>query len=67
MTHLESVKTMKKKHPKQVGMSCKNTRFIKKGLTWEEIERVEKATNADKSRWEYLLAKPLNKWTPQKS
>jgi len=49
-------------HPKQVGMSCKNSRFIKKGLTWEEVERVEKASKSDKERWNILLAKPLNKW-----
>jgi hypothetical protein len=42
-------------------MSCKNTRFIKKGLTWEEVQRVEKTTKADKERWEQLFK--LNKWT----
>ena len=48
------------KHPKQIGMSCKNTRFIKRGLTWDEAQRVEKATKADKERWQYLFS--LNKW-----
>lgn len=43
-------------------MSCKNTRFIKRGLTWEEVQRVEKATLADKLRWEHLFS--LNKWEP---
>jgi hypothetical protein len=44
------------------GMSCKNTRFIKRGLTWDEVQRVEKATKADRERWLALMAKPLNKW-----
>lgn len=47
------------KHPKQVGMSCKNTRFIKKGLTPYEKSVVEKTTLADKLRWEHLFS--LNK------
>jgi hypothetical protein len=48
------------KHPKQVGMSCKNKRFIKKGLTWEEYDKVEKAAKADRERWQHLFS--LNKW-----
>jgi hypothetical protein len=44
-------------------MSCKNTRFVKRGLTREEAQRVEKTTKADQYRWNELLAKPLNKWT----
>jgi hypothetical protein len=43
-------------------MSCKNTKFIKRGLTWEEVQRVEKANKADIERWQKLFAKPLNKW-----
>ena len=63
----ESVRLAKKnsnsvKHPNRVGMSCKNTRFIKRGLTWEEVQRVEKSTQADKLRWEHLFS--LNKWKP---
>jgi hypothetical protein len=54
------------KHPRQVGMSCKNTKFIKRGLTWEEVQRVEKVTKADRDRWNELLAKPWNKWKPSK-
>lgn len=54
------------KHPKQVGMSCKNTRFVKKGLTWEEVQRVEKTTKADRDRWNELMSKPWNKWKPVK-
>ena len=45
------------KHPKQVGMSCKNTRFVKRGLTWDEMFKVEKSSQADKQRWENLLAR----------
>lgn len=52
------------KHPKQVGMSCKNTKFIKKSLTFEEALRVQKASKADRDRWNELLAKPWNKWKP---
>lgn len=51
-------------HPKQVGMSCKNSRFVKKGLTWEEVQKVEAASKADQERWKYLLT--LNKWHPIK-
>lgn len=54
------------KHPRQIGMSCKNTRFIKRGLTWEEVQQVEKTTKADKERWQALMAKPLNKWSEVK-
>lgn len=54
------------KHPKQVGMSCKNTRFIKKGLTAWEKERVTKVLASDKARWEYLFSPERNKWKPQK-
>lgn len=54
------------KHPKQVGMSCKNTRFIKKGLTWEEAQKVEKVLASDKARWEYLFSPERNKWRPSK-
>lgn len=50
------------KHPKQVGMSCKNTRFVKRGLTWDEIQRVEQVGKRDRERWKLLMAKPLNKW-----
>jgi hypothetical protein len=51
-------------HPNQRGPSKKNTVFIKKGLTWEEVERVEKASKADRDRWTELMAKPWNKWQP---
>jgi hypothetical protein len=54
------------KHPKQVGMSCKNTRFIKRGLTPHEQKVVEKATAADKARWEYLFHPDRNRWKPIK-
>lgn len=54
------------RHPKRLGMSCKNTKFIKRGLTWEEVQRVEKVTKADRDRWNELLAKPWNKWKPCK-
>lgn len=50
------------KHPKQVGMSCKNTKFVKRGLTKAEAKRVEQVTKADRDRWNELLAKPWNKW-----
>lgn len=53
------------KHPKQVGMSCKNTRFIKKGLTDWEKKKVEKVTIGDKARWEYLFHPDRNRWKPQ--
>jgi hypothetical protein len=53
-------------HPKRVGMSCKNKRFVKRGLTWEEVHQVEKATKADRDRWNELMAKPWNKWEPVK-
>ena len=43
-------------------MSCKNKRFIKRGLTPEESKRMEVITKADKDRWKELLDKPLNKW-----
>jgi len=49
-------------HPKQVGMSCKNTRFIKKGLTWYEVQKVESVGKADRERWKKLMEQPLNKW-----
>lgn len=51
-------------HPKQVGMSCKNSRFVKKGLSPEEAKRVEADTKANQERWKYLLT--LNKWEPIK-
>ena len=54
------------KHPKQVGMSCKNSRFIKHGLTPEEARRLETVTKADRDRWTELMAQPLNKWKPVK-
>ena len=54
------------KHPKRLGMSCKNTKFIKRGLTWEEVQKVEKVTKADRDRWNELMAKPWNKWQPVK-
>lgn len=54
------------KHPKRVGMSCKNTRFIKRGLTPHEQKVVEKATAADKARWEYLFHPDRNRWKPIK-
>jgi hypothetical protein len=53
------------KHPKQVGMSCKNTRFIKASLTPYEARLVQKTTKADRDRWNELMAKPWNKWQPQ--
>jgi hypothetical protein len=53
------------KHPKQVGMSCKNTRFKKSGLTKDEVIKVEKVLASDKARWDYLFS--INKWTPQKN
>ena len=55
------------KHPKQVGMSCKNTRFIKASLTPYEAKLVEKTTKADRDRWNELMAKPWNKWQPTPS
>ena len=51
-------------HPKQVGMSCKNLRFIKRGLTADEAKRVASDTKANQERWKYLLT--LNKWHPIK-
>lgn len=54
------------KHPKRLGMSCKNTKFIKRGLTPDETKRVEKTTRADRDRWASLMATPLNKWKPSK-
>lgn len=54
------------KHPKRLGPSKKNTVFIKRGLTWEEVQKVEKASKADRDRWNELLAKPWNKWHPIK-
>lgn len=50
-------------NPKQVGMSCKNTRFIKRGLTPSEQRRVEKVTIGDKAKWEWLFSPERNKWT----
>lgn len=50
------------KHPKRLGMSCKNTKFIKRGLTTSEAKRVEKITLADKGRWKALMSPLLNKW-----
>jgi hypothetical protein len=50
------------KHPKRLGMSCKNTKFIKRGLTKAEQATVTRTTLADKTRWEYLLS--LNAWKP---
>jgi hypothetical protein len=44
-------------------MSCKNTRFVKAGLTEWEQARVTKVLASDKGRWEYLFS--LNKWKPQ--
>ena len=52
------------RHPKQVGMSCKNARFIKRGLTPTETKLVEKTTKADRDRWAELMAQPINKWKP---
>jgi len=49
-------------HFKQVGMSCKNTRFIKRGLTCGEVQRVERVNKADRDRWNELMAQPWNKW-----
>ena len=40
----------------------KNTAFIKRGLTWEEVQKVEKASKADRDRWNHLLS--LNKYKP---
>ena len=54
------------KHPRQLGPSKKNTVFVKRGLTWEEVQRVEKVTKADRDRWNELLAKPWNKWKSTK-
>ena len=53
------------KHPKRVGMSCKNTRFIKASLTPYEAKLLQKTTKADRDRWNELMAKPWNKWQPQ--
>jgi hypothetical protein len=47
------------KHPKQVGMSCKNTRFVKRSLTEFEAIRVMRKHESDRQRWEKLFA--LNK------
>lgn len=44
-------------------MSCKNTRFIKAGLTEAEKIKVEKVLASDKARWDYLFS--INKWKPQ--
>lgn len=51
------------KHPKQVGMSCKNSRFIKASLTPYEQGVVTRHIADNKKRWEYLFS--LNKWKPQ--
>ncbi len=51
------------KHPKQVGMSCKNTRFIKAGLTESEKIYVAQASEQIRLMWEDLFSR--NKWTPQ--
>jgi len=48
--------------PKQVGMSCENSRFVKKGLGPDEAKRVEADTKANQERWKYLLT--LNVWKP---
>ena len=50
-------------HPRQVGMSCKNTRFVKKGLTAAEKAKVEAKMKACKEMWERLYS--LNAWKPQ--
>lgn len=49
-------------HHKQVGMSCKNLRFIKRGLTADEAKRAAGAVAADRKRWEHLFS--LNAWKP---
>jgi hypothetical protein len=51
------------KHPKQVGMSCKNIRFVKRGLTESESKKVATVLKADRDRWNELMSKPLNKWS----
>jgi len=45
------------------GMSCKNSRFIKSGLTKEEATKVDAQMASVKLLWERLLS--LNRWTPQ--
>ena len=50
------------KHPKRVGMSCKNTKFIKSGLTETEKAYVAITLKNNKQRWAALMAKPLNKY-----
>lgn len=52
------------KNTKQVGMSCKNTRFIKRGLTNSENVRMLKANAKDKERWNLLFQK--NVWRETK-
>lgn len=54
------------KHPKRLGMSCKNTKFIKAGLTPAEAKRAAMVNKADRDRWAELMAKPWNKWHPVK-
>ena len=53
------------KHPKRLGMSCKNTKFIKSGLTPAEAKRAAMVNKADRDRWAELMAQPWNKWQPQ--
>lgn len=48
------------KHPKQVGMSCKNTRFKKRGQTKAEMIITSKKLESNKKRWEQLFL--MNKW-----
>ena len=52
------------KHPKQVGMSCKNQRFIKRSLTPTEQKTVETFIKDNKKRWEWLFSPERNKWKP---
>lgn len=51
----------KKKHPKRVGMSCKNKRFIKSGLTEYEKAVVKRTMDEINERWKHLFS--LNKYT----
>lgn len=50
------------KHQKRVGMSCKNTRFIKRGLTRAEKQVVKKTMAEVKATWASLLER--NQWKP---
>lgn len=52
--------------PKKIGMSCKNTKFIKAGLTPCQQKFVAKTLASNKARWEYLFSPERNRWRPSK-